>query len=167
MVNKKAQMKIQQMAFMLMVITFFFILVGLFILSTKFSGLKKSAEDLEEKNAMLLVSKLAASPEFACGEVYSGQKVNCIDSDKVVALMKKQQDYSEFWGVKTIEIRKIYPESETKCTPTTYPNCGIFKILQDSNSAGDKSLFVSLCRKENSNSLFYDKCELAKLIVGF
>ena len=50
--NKRAQMKIQQTAFMLLAVTLFFVLVGILILSFKFSGIKQSATELEEKSAI-------------------------------------------------------------------------------------------------------------------
>jgi len=49
MVKKKAQMKIQQMAFMLIAIIIFFVLVGLFALSMSFGGLKEKKAALDEK----------------------------------------------------------------------------------------------------------------------
>ena len=61
-VDKSGQLKIQQMAFVLMAVTLFFVLVGMFVLVVRFSGLEESATALEEKNAMLLVAKLANSP---------------------------------------------------------------------------------------------------------
>jgi len=44
--SKKAQMKIQQMAFMLIAVMIFFALVGLLILTIGFSGLKEKATAL-------------------------------------------------------------------------------------------------------------------------
>ena len=105
--KKRAQLKIQQMAFMLMAITLFFILVGMFVLVIRFSNLKNVAEALEEKNAMLLVSRLANSPEFSCGNAF-GSKSSCVDADKVMVLKEESADYGSFWGVEKIEIRKIY-----------------------------------------------------------
>src|SRR4030042_5145835 len=88
--NKKGQMKIQQMAFMLMAITLFFVLVGIFVLVIRFSGLKDTAKQLEEENAMLLVSKLANSPEFSCENAF-GALSNCIDADKIMALGSREE----------------------------------------------------------------------------
>ena len=62
--TKRSQMKIQQTAFMLIAMTLLFVLAGVFFLGFKLSGLKKQALSLEENNALLLVSKLANSPEF-------------------------------------------------------------------------------------------------------
>lgn len=113
----KAQMKIQQTAFMLIAVTLFFVFVGLFVLGFKFSGLKQAATDLNEKNAMLLVSKLANSPEFSCGESYGGKRINCVDADKVMMLKQNINKYENFWGVSDIKIRKIYPGIETGMYP--------------------------------------------------
>lgn len=163
----KAQMRVQQMAFMLIAVTLFFVLVGLFVLSTQFSGLKKSAENLREQEAMLLASKISSTPEFSCGSTY-GAVSTCIDSDKLISGMDYLKDYSDFYGIKNIEIRKVHPESNQTCTRLNYPNCGVFLLFQDgNNSIGDKSSFVSLCRKESRNSKFYNKCEIAKIYVRY
>jgi len=74
--NKQGQMKIQQMAIMLLAVTLFFILVSIFILTFRLAGLKESSVLLEEKNAQLLVAKLANSPEFSCGNAFGTGKIN-------------------------------------------------------------------------------------------
>ena len=165
--NKNAQLKIQQMAFMLIAITLFFALIGMFFLTLQFSKIKESAGILEEKNALLLVTKLANSPEFSCGESFGTGKTNCIDSDKVMALRKNIDKYENFWGVNNIEIRKIYPENNGKeCTAGNYPNCDIIKI-EKGIITSEHSNFVSLCRKESFGDESYDKCEIAKLMAGY
>ncbi|MEA3414319.1 MAG: hypothetical protein U9Q99_02225 [Nanoarchaeota archaeon] len=166
MVNKLGQVKIQQMAFMLMAITLFFVFVGLFILSIKFNDLKQSAETLDQKNALYLTSKIASYPELACGTAYGSQKINCIDTDKLIIFLEKQEEYSNFWEVENLIVRKIYPESEEICNAENYPDCGIFNLLEGSNK-GDVSTFVSLCRTESENQRHYTKCELGKIFVGF
>ena len=127
--NNFGQIKIQQMAFMLIAITVFFALVGMFFLTIEVSRIKNSSGDLEEKNALLLVTKLANSPEFSCGESFGSGKVNCIDADKVMSLKKYTKDYSNFWGISNIQIRKIYPVNNGKeCNSGNYPYCDIIKI---------------------------------------
>lgn len=165
--SKKGQLKIQQMIFMILAVFFLFILVGLFFLSVSMTNLKKSALNLEEKNSMLLVSKLANSPEFSCGNSFGTSRLNCIDFDKVMALSRNIEDYSEFWGVAKIELRKIYPESNVVCKDSTYPDCGIITILDNNVKTLPFSYnFVSLCRKEVDETGIYDKCELARLMVA-
>ncbi len=163
--DKKAQMKMQQMVFMLIAITLFFVLVGLFFIIIVFSGVKESAELLEERNAMLLVSKLANSPEFSCGDLFGGTKTNCIDSDKAMALKSNINKYSNFWGVDGIKIKKIYPEDESVCTSENYPDCGEITIFTG-NGTG-VSNFVALCRKENIEEQIHDRCELARIITYY
>lgn len=166
--GKKAQFKTQQMAFMLIAIVVFFALVAIFVLAFNLSSLKETANLLEEQNAMLLVSKLANSPEFSCGEAFGGTRVNCIDFDKIMALKQSISKYRYFWGISNIEIRKIAnSEQEIPCSLSNYPNCNVMKLLENSSTGYDYSNFVSLCWKENSGQEIYDKCEIGKLIIRY
>lgn len=166
--HNRGQLKIQQMAFMLMAVTLFFVLAGVFVLVIRFSGVKKSAEILEEENAMLLISKLANSPEFSCGESFGGRRTNCVDADKVMVLKESIGKYFNFWGVSNIEIRKIYPKtSEVKCSLGNYPKCNTIQVISGEMAGVGLSNFVSLCRKESLEGEVYDKCELAKIVVTY
>jgi len=154
--NKKAQMKIQQMTFMLVAVVLFFVLVGLAFLSIRLYNIKKIASSLEEENAILLVSKLANSPEFSCGNAFGGSRVSCIDENKIMALKQRIGKYSDFWGVVKIEIRRIYP------------NEGVIEIFSknEEHVLPAVSNFIALCRKEANETEIYDKCEMAKLIIS-
>lgn len=167
--RKKAQLKIQQMAFMLLAVTLFFVLVGIFVLTFKFAGLKDTATGLEEENAIKLVAKLANSPEFSCGESFGSTRINCIDADKAMALKENAEKYSKFWGVSNIEIRRIYPDtnSEIICDQSNYPNCNIIRIKQEDVSGFEVSNFVSLCRKDVFEEIIYDRCEIGKIIISY
>ena len=160
-------MKIQQTAFMLMAITLFFVLVGLFFFSFQFAGLKKSAENLEEQNALLLLTKLANTPEFSCGQAYGTQKVSCVDADKLFGLIKNIDKYRRFWGVDNIEIRKLDGNSEILCSTQNYPDCNMFRLLSEEIKGFDNKIFVSLCRKDTIDGFSYNKCELAELSVSY
>lgn len=164
----KGQVKIQQMAFMLIALTILFVLVGLFALGFNLSRIRGDAETLQEKNAMLLVSKLANSPEFACGQSFGNNKLSCIDMDKMMALQDEIADYADFWGVSNIEVQKIYPfEEEIICTNQNYPDCNLLSLRGKENSGADIYNFVSLCHKERDGSGFYDKCEIGRLMVFY
>ena len=165
--NKFGQMKIQQMAFMLIAVTLFLVMAGMFILVVRFSSLQDSAELLDEKNALLLVSKIADSPEFACGNAFGEPRSNCIDMDKTMALTGRLNEYSGFWGVDGIEILRVYPSGTGECTLDNYPDCEKITILEAENGTG-VSNFVSLCRKElNEDGNVYDKCELGRVMVTY
>jgi hypothetical protein len=166
--TKKSQMKIQQTAFMLLAVTLLFVLVGLAVLGFKLAGLRGTASNVEEENAKLLVTKLANSPEFACGGSF-GSKIGCIDADKVMMLKSQEDKYSGFWGVADIEIRKIYPKrtGTVTCTSGNYPNCNLIEILSKGTTGTYYSNFVSLCRKEMTGGSTYDRCDLARLMVSY
>ena len=167
--GKKAQIKMQQTAFMLIALTLFFVLVGLFFLNYSLSGLKAKKAMANQDEVIKKVARIANSPEFSCGGVYKTNQVSCIDFDKVMALTKYVSDYENFWGVENIVIREVYPESsnETLCTSENYPNCNYVDLLGKGISGFDKSTYVVLCRKDSVGSSIYDKCVLAKLMVRY
>lgn len=166
--KKKGQIKIQQTIFMIIAVTLLFVLVGLFFLSITLNKLNKEATSLSEKNSLMLVSKLANSPEFSCGDSFGSNRPNCVDFDKIMSLKRNIDSYSELWGVAKIEIRKIYPSTNNaSCTNENYPNCNSLKILNKNvKSLPYDSVFIALCRKQASQSGPYDKCELARLMVS-
>lgn len=181
--KKRAQLKIQQMAFMLLALTLFFALIAMFFVGIKMSGLKERRTDLAKENAMLLSTRIANSPEFACGSSFGGTKLSCVDADKFLVL-KESPDLIEkykqvsgnsedtFWGSEAnIVIRKIYPKSEynnIECNLANYPNCGILNLFEKEINS-EYSTNVLLCRKEQSldSDDYYNKCEIAKLMVTF
>lgn len=163
MINKRGQMKIQQMIFMLLAITIFFVLVGLLVITLSLGGLKQTSKNLEETNSLLLVSKLANSPEFSCGDSF-GAKVNCIDMDKIIFL--DSSNYQDFWGVAKIEIIKIYPDKgNLECNSNNLDDCGVVNVLsKNTKTLPPASNFVTLCRKTGLETS-YDKCDVGLLIV--
>ena len=162
-------MKIQQMAFMLMAITIFFVLVGMFILIFSLSGVRESAEELEQRNAMLLVTKLSNSPEFACGSSFGNNKVNCIDADKAMVLKDSISKYLGFWGsgIGNIIIRKSTSDTNEECTRSNYPNCDVINLFSKEISGFPAENFVTLCIKGAAERGVYNKCEIAKLVIYY
>ena len=164
--GKKAQIKIQQMAFVLLGIVFFLVLVGLLVISVRFSELKKTAAGIEDDNALNLAIKLANSPEFSCGNSFDSWGENCVDYDKITAL-KSLDSYKGFWGVGAIKViiidSDISGEKECSLGDT---NCNTITVYSDGKSGGQyNSNFVSLCRKESYGGEVYDKCDMATLNV--
>jgi len=159
--NKIGQLKIQQMAFMLVAVFLFFSLVLLFYFKISLGDVGKTARDLEIQKAEGMVEKLASSPEL----IFEGRP-NSIDADKLMVL-KSERKFKELWDVNGIIIRKIYPpsfEKEVECKISNYPDCNIIKVFTDKNIAPVKA-YVALCRKQSNENGVYDKCELAVLMV--
>ena len=111
--NKIGQLKIQQMAFMLVAVFLFFSLVLLFYFKISLGDVGKTARDLEIQKAEGMVEKLASSPEL----IFEGRP-NSIDADKLMVL-KSERKFKELWDVNGIIIRKIYPpqkiNARSKC----------------------------------------------------
>lgn len=165
---KKTQMKIQQTAFLLIAVTLFFVLAGIFALGFRLSGIKGQVSDLEERNALLLATRIANSPEFSCGNSFGGNRISCVDFDKVIALKDYEEIYQDFWGASSIEIRRIYPlAGSVECNLGNYPNCNVLKIRGNQPGGISDGNFVALCRKASDEGNNYNKCELAKLLVSY
>jgi hypothetical protein len=162
--TKKAQMKIQQMIFVLIAITLFFALVGIIVLKVWLSGLSQTSINLKQEQAKMLVSRLANSPEFSCGETFGNWKAACVDLDKAMALKQKSEAYKSLWGVQNIEIRIIYPDEyagqTVDCSSGTYPNCNLLNIIGKKEGIPEEN-YITVCRKDSSTGETYDKCEIA------
>jgi hypothetical protein len=165
--NKKSQLQIQEMAFMLVAVIFFFVLVGLFVASIMYSNLHEQATEIAESRTLTSVTNIADSPEFNC--VLS--KSNCVDGDKLISLINKTS-YKNFWAFSSLKLVKFnaFNKDEKQmiqCTRANYPDCDLFMVY-DRHVENERSIasYVALCRKEYENGYTYDKCELAKLVAG-
>lgn len=163
--NKQAQLKIQEMAFFLVAIVLFFVLVGLFAFTIIFSNLSRGATSAAEERTLSSITNLADAPEFSCGEP------NCVDGDKVVALMQNKK-YENFWPFSSLSVHRqsTFTKNESdwiKCTSSNYPNCDVLEIY-DKNIKNERiiSNFVALCRLDLENDYNYKKCEVAELVAG-
>jgi len=167
--NKRAQMKIQQMSFMIIAVLIFFVLVGMVIFVVRINGLKKTATGIQQEDALYLASKVANSPEFTCGNAFGTQKSACVDMDKIMALKENINDYGNFWGISNIEIIRTYPTdyNNITCSSSNYPNCGIIQLYDKPISGSDVSNYVSLCRKVYSEGTVKDKCDVGKILVSY
>jgi hypothetical protein len=157
------QMKIQQMAFMIVAVFFFFILVGLFFLNVSFKGIKLSAAELQKEQAISSLGVLSDMPELGCGS----RESFCLDRDKLRVLSGGLGNFYEgLWPVASVEVNIIYPGSGNivKCPAA---NCNSFKIYDNGQRNQKKySTFVSICERVREKGVAYDRCEIGKLIVG-
>lgn len=158
--SSRGQMKIQQMAFVLIALVLFLVLAGLFVLTISSSSLRQKAELQREAQALEQVRKLATSPEFSFTS--SGDCESCIDLDKVFAL-KERASYKGFWKLPLIKIIKT-GEDLVECSELNYPNCGAITLAnQTQNVVAPRGAFVALCRHTNKGY----SCEMGKIIAGF
>jgi len=160
--NNKAQMKIQQMAFMILAVFLFFILVGLFFLSIEFRGLRQKAMLLQEESAVSSLKVISDMAEIN----FDSSETLVLDEDKLRILLGDFGKYYEtFWPVSSIKVYKIYPAGEIIKCPSL--NCNYYEIYNSGQkNVKEYSTYVSICRKIKEFSYVYDKCEIGKLVVG-
>lgn len=164
--NKKSQLKIQEMSFMIVAVLLFFIFAGLFALSIFYTNLSKSATESAEARTLSAISNLAASPEFSCVD----SKPNCVDGDKLMSLVGRR-NYAEFWPFSSLKVIKISALNKTEserveCTISNYPECEVFIVYDDKVEEDITSSFVALCIVQKEDNIAYKKCELALLAAG-
>jgi len=159
----KAQMKIQQMAFMIMAVFFFFVLVGLFFLGIQFRGVGESAQQLQKEQVLSSLEVIADMPELN----YNSKWSMALDEDKLRIMSGSfSEDYGEFWPVASIKVYKVYPKSENfvKCPAL---DCNYFEVYDSGQkNVQTYSTYVSVCRKVRESGYTYDRCEVGKLVLG-
>jgi len=159
--NKNAQLKIQQMAFMLMAVFIFFALAVLFCIVFQSRNVTNIANELERTRATEISASIAETAEFSCGSF-------CVDGDRMMVLANKTK-YGNFWQVSSIEVRTVYPTStqEILCTASNYPDCNYIRVYDNGEGKIKASSFVSLAKRVNEGGSVYTKYEVAQLIVGY
>lgn len=161
--SSRGQLKIQEMAFVLVALLVFFALVSLFYFSVRLSNLKENAVLQRADEAQQLIRKIAATPEFSWDSCSSAI---CIDLDKAL-LLKERQAYKNFWNLEHLSIVVLYPAEQGECTRFNYPNCGTITLVNKSAAYGsDIGAFVSLCRQELSDGESYSKCVIGKVYAA-
>ena len=160
--KKRGQIKIQEMAFILIAIVVFFSMVSLFYFSIRYSSLKKDVEFLREQEVIENVRKMAGTAEFAFTAKDCG---SCVDLDKVL-MLKERTSYKGFWkNIALLQIARVYPTYENKeCTRQNYPNCDTITLFEENKGLVGHKAFVALCRYEKTEGY---KCELGKIIMSF
>ncbi|MCK5321467.1 hypothetical protein KAJ38_02720 [Candidatus Pacearchaeota archaeon] len=159
----RGQMEIQQMAFMILAVFLFFILVGLFFLGIQFKDIKKNVAQLQTEQAISSLKVIADMPELN----YDSHESMTLDEDKLRIMSGNLGTYySEFWPVASVKVYKIYPKfnERVKCPAL---NCNYFEIYDNGQeSMKTYSTYVSICKKVKETGYIYDRCEVGKLVVG-
>ena len=159
--NRKGQFKIQQMAFMILAIFFFFILVGIFFIGWQYASAKKGFATLQEEKALSALKVIADSTELNC----DSSEDWCIDKDKLVAFGENSGLYYDYWSVASIEVLMVFP-NPNEGEPILCPLEGCdYYVLYDSGQRNRRtySAYVNVCEDIDRS---HEICELAKLVLG-
>ena len=151
--SKKAQMKIQQMAFMLVAVMIFFSMVAIVYFVIVLSKLSDSAEDLRQEEAKELARQMAGTPELMFSEGTFAQS-SAIDFDKAFFLKQHIAYNRGFWNLDYLAIERIYPApnpAHRECTLSTLATCRYLTIINNTNNlAGTQTAPVAIVRWDNT-----------------
>ncbi len=154
----KGQLKIQEMAFVLVAIMIFFAMIALIYFSVRLNSLEGDVQNLEDDYAKEIVKKITLSPEFSWE---SGSCDSCLDFDKAF-LLKDRKSYQNFWELDYLAVERVHPVSNRgECNNDNYPDCGIVTIRNVTKGA-PADTFVSICRIEDGKT----KCELGRIYAS-
>lgn len=151
----KGQMKIQEMAFVLLALVLLAMIGFIFFLRLSQQKLIESAETAKEKTTISLLEKIASMPELECY-----RKAACVDEMK--AKMLNNQLFlnpglqNMFQGLNNVSIKRVYPPG------------GFIPIYSKGKANSTYSTFINLCQYKqigSSSSFSYD-CDVAMLIAG-
>lgn len=166
MVRKKGQYQIQQMAFMILAIFFFFVLVGLFFMGWQVMNLRSGHARLQEQKALSALKVIADSSEFNC----DSSEDWCIDKDKLTAFSENAELYRDYWSVASVELLIVHPPRRENMgsndEPVLCPDLGCdYYVLYDSGQKNRKlySAYVSVCEDVDRSHRI---CELGRLMLG-
>jgi type II secretory pathway pseudopilin PulG len=142
--SAKAQIKMQEMAFVLLALAILAIIALIFFIRFQSANIAKIGESAKQETAMSLLDKIASLQELRCsqGEI-------CLDEDKV-NIAKDKNLGNLFQGLAKVEVRGIYPTSSD------------IVIYQSGAVNQSYSTFVNLCEQKPGG---WD-CGIALLEVG-
>jgi hypothetical protein len=149
--NKQGQIKIQQMMFMIIGLFIFFGLVGLFFIRFQLTDLDNKANDLNKEQTITFIKNLANLPELHCNPLTD----YCIDEDKINVLAGEHgEKYKDFWPIASIRILNVQE--------------GTIHEVYDNGQTNKQEYgtYINLCKTVKEQNYVYERCELAKLLVG-
>ena len=143
--NKKGQIKIQEMAFVLLALALLATIAFIFFMRFQSSSIAEAGESAKQQTAISLLDKIASMSELRCSE---GEI--CIDEDKA-EIIKDMKLSNLFQGLKKVEIKRIYPEGNS------------IVVWQSGQGNQSYSTFINLCKQEKQGLSVEWKCGMALL----
>jgi len=146
--SKKGDVRMQEMAFVLLAIVLLAAIVFVFSIRLQSSKIMQVSESLNQQRALSLRDKIASLPELKCA------RMPCIDEDRAEMMQNYKLD-DLFYGLSGAKIIKIYPSGG---------EIVLYKSGRPMNMS--YSTFVNLCQQKLLGSTFGYDCGLAMLEVS-
>ena len=161
--SKKAQVKIQETAFVLLAVVLLFSLAFIFYFRIHSSTLAKEAAEIEQNRAVSLLDKVAAIPELRCSmSLGFATETLCVDEDKLESMTEEPfiEDYKNIWkGLLEVKIMEIYPTSGKEFV--------LYSSEKKKEEEGNRtySTFVPLCKMEYNGGGWL-KCSVGMISIS-
>lgn len=132
--SKKAQMKIQQMAFMLVAVMIFFGMVAIVYFTIVFANLRDTADDLREEEAKELARQMSGTPELMFS-IKAQPYSSSVDLDKAFLIHKDPNSpfKKRYWNLDYLMIERLYPppSRDEDCSTSNYPECKYLTLIDE------------------------------------
>lgn len=159
--NKQGQVKIQEMAFVLVAVVFLFAIIFLFFARFQASQTKGMVEQLRELRTITMLRVVASLPELRCSSSFgSATEIACIDKDKLAVFdtdSRLRARYENLWApafITKIAIDEVYPQGR---------NYKVYeKTIPSTASTVTYSTYIPLCEETNTRR---SKCVIAKIKI--
>ena len=154
---KKAEIKIQEMAFVLLAVVLLFTLVLLIFARFQIAQLQESALELRREQAVSMLRVIASMPELRCSASFSSVAESaCIDEIKLEAFVSEHERYEELWKnskISGITIKEAYPEGQEY----------VIKSARPGTNTVTYATFIPLCEEQVGRQV---SCKIATINIG-
>lgn len=166
----KAQLKIQQMIFMILAVILLFGLIIIFLVTFLNKTISSGADDVAELRAKGAVERLAGSAEFGHSDL---SLTRAIDLKKALVISLMRDSYSEYWKeyssiriIRESGLKKSIKDS-VQCNFGNINFCDELVILdRNVNNTQEYASYILICDEKLEMGNYFDDCEIGKMIVG-
>lgn len=175
----KAQLQLQEMAFVLVGLILFFALLLLFFAVFQQARIKSLAEEIRREETIAKLHSIANMPEFSCREAF------CVSEESLLAFKNlddvQKQKYYKMWDeakIVLIKFERVFQGQIDMAQPTSPRSCDNINVLPNCdyhiiyNKTLEKnyeahSTFIPMCYIANEKGIPISYCNIGKIIVGF
>ncbi|MSS74693.1 hypothetical protein EXS73_00555 [Candidatus Pacearchaeota archaeon] len=152
----KGQLKIQEMAFVIVALVLLFALIAVFFTSWRLHSVKGEVEALQEYAGGKLVSQLVNTPEL------QGSCQGCVSWDHAWVLAEGNYSLADRWNLDYLEVQ-ILGVNRT-CTAQQYPECGSITLIRGDAYGTAQRAFSAMCYWDPS--INQERCQLGMVLAS-
>ncbi|MBM3230131.1 hypothetical protein FJZ22_00540 [Candidatus Pacearchaeota archaeon] len=152
----RGQLKIQEMAFVIVALVLLFALLAIFFTSWRLHSVKDEVTALQEYAGGQLVGQLVNTPEL------EGPCQGCVSWDSAWILAQRNGTIGDRWNVDYLAV-EILGINQT-CTGQTYPACGQITIVPGKAYGTAQRAFSAVCYWDHT--IKQERCQLGMILAS-